>query len=184
MLIESCAGFSSKIHRKSFIARTEAKRHRNDSRFFSGSQSCFWPEILHPRGRRLRRLEGKTRVRIPRVAGSTPAQPVHIVPQLSRGVNYPSCQVITISLFCFSLDSRVRVLCTTSLTTDSRAPPRCPAPLDSGFRRNDGSCAQHPSAGMTGGAWRRLGYDLSSGVRITGKSARMAGGSRMRCRTW
>ncbi len=26
----------------------------------------------------------------------------------------------------------------------SRAPPRCPAPLDSGFRRNDGGYAQRP----------------------------------------
>ena len=29
-------------------------------------------------------------------------------------------------------------------TVRSRAPPRCPAPLDSGFRRNDGRCAKYP----------------------------------------
>ncbi len=34
-------------------------------------------------------------------------------------------------------------------TVRSRAHPRCPFPLDSGFRRNDGGYAQHPSAGMT-----------------------------------
>ncbi len=29
------------------------------------------------------------------------------------------------------------------LTVTSRAPPHCPTPLDSGFRRNDGGYAQH-----------------------------------------
>ncbi len=49
---------------------------------------------------------------------------------------------------------RVGVLCTTSLTTDSQSDhvclPRCQAPLASGFRRNDGGCAQHP-LGLTWG---------------------------------
>ena len=47
-------------------------------------------------------------------------------------------------------DIRVWVLCTTSLTTDARSGhmrrPVALAPLDSGFRRNDGGYAQHPYA--------------------------------------
>ena len=32
----------------------------------------------------------------------------------------------------------------------SRVPTRCPAPLDSGFRRDDGGCAQHPQGNHKG----------------------------------
>ena len=34
-----------------------------------------------------------------------------------------------------------------SLEPRPKAHPRCPAPLDSGFRRNDGGYAQHPPSG-------------------------------------
>ena len=37
-----------------------------------------------------------------------------------------------------------------SLERETVAPPRCPSPLDSGFRRNDGGYAQHPCAGYDG----------------------------------
>ena len=43
----------------------------------------------------------------------------------------------------------VRNLTYGGFTVKSRAPPRCPAPLDSGFRRNDGGYAQYPCAGTT-----------------------------------
>ncbi len=44
---------------------------------------------------------------------------------------------------CASRRGAVHDLTYDGLTVTSRAPPHCPTPLDSGFRRNDGGYAQH-----------------------------------------
>ncbi len=71
----------------------------------------------------------------------------------------------------------IRVLCTTlpldaqgglkgGLDLVFRFGRRCPAPLDSGFRRNDGGCAQNPFAGRRGG--RRCALFFSGFLRARG----------------
>ena len=45
-----------------------------------------------------------------------------------------------------------------SLEPRPKAHPRCPAPLDSGFRRNDGGYAQHPPSGYRHSRFQRPSF--------------------------
>ena len=82
-----------------------------------------------------------------------------------RGVEIPRCARNDMNRARNDVD-RVGVLCTTlpldaqggikgGLDLMFRFRRRCLAPLDSGFRRNDGGCAQNP-LGLTWGCWPSL----------------------------
>ena len=94
-----------------------------------------------------RNPEGKGNPRHSRLQ-TTPSP--HIINVIPAHLTRHSCKSSTPSRTSstpFPRTGAVHNLAYDGFTVRSRAPPRCPAPLDSGFRRNDGSYAQHPDAG-------------------------------------